>query len=103
MAALPAGGVRARLDRLLGFKIGQGAVRWVLGLGAPILVAVVWALFVTSNGSLAARDPARLVLELAIFGAGVATLAGVGHSRPASVLGIVIVIHLALTFPLDER
>ncbi len=86
-----------------GFKTGHGALRWVLGLGTPILLAVVWTLSVNPNGSLAVRDPPRLVLELAIFGAGVAALTRAGHSCLALVLGIVVFLHLALTFPLDRR
>ncbi len=64
---------------------------------------MVWALFVTPKGSLAVEDPVRLVLELAIFGAGIAALAGLGRSGLAAGFGIVVVIHLGLTFPLDQR
>jgi hypothetical protein len=64
---------------------------------------VVWAVFVTPEGSLAVGDPVRLVLELSIFGAGIAALAGLGRSGVAVAFGIVVVIHLGLTFPLDQR
>lgn len=48
-----------------------------------MLVAVVWALFVNPSGALSVGDPARLVLELGIFGASVAALASVGHPHLA--------------------
>ena len=85
-----------------GFRTG-GVMGWVLGIGAPLLAAVVWALFVTPAGSLAVGDPWRLVLETAIFGAGVAALAAMGRVSLALVLAVVAVLHLALTSPLDQR
>ncbi len=85
-----------------GFAAGSGAVRWVVGLGAPLLVAVVWATFVTPNGALAVEDP-RLLLVVAIFGAGVAAVVGFGGARLALVFGIVGGDHLAFTFLFDQR
>jgi hypothetical protein len=51
-----------------GFKVADGAPRWLLGLGAPLLVAVVWGLFVAPEASLHVDDPLRLLLEVVIFG-----------------------------------
>jgi hypothetical protein len=48
-------------------------------------------------------DPARLVAELAIFGAACAALAAADRPRLAFVFGAVVAVHLALTFPLAQR
>jgi hypothetical protein len=74
-----------------------------VGLGAPLLAAVAWAVFVNPHGSRATEDPVRLALELLIFGSGVAALAASGRPRPALVFGALVAIHLALTFVLDQR
>ena len=57
-------GLRLLLERSVlfalgywGFKTGEGPVRWLLGLGGPLLAAVVWAVFVTPKGSLAGKTP----------------------------------------------
>ncbi len=77
-------------------------MRWPLGLGAPLLAAAVCAGFVTPNGSLAVKAPSAWCSN-SPSSAGIAALAGIGRSGVAASLGIVVVIHLGLTFPLDQR
>jgi hypothetical protein len=48
-----------------GFAEQTGAVQWVLGFGAPLLVAVVWGRFIAPKASHPTRDPLRLLLEVA--------------------------------------
>jgi hypothetical protein len=86
-----------------GFTSRLGAMRWVAGIGLPLLVAVVWAVFVNPEGSQATDDPVRLLLEVAVFGSGVAALAAVGRRRLAVILAALVVLHLVLTFALDQR
>lgn len=48
--------VRARagdggLARQLGFSEQSGAVQWVLGLGAPLVAAVVWGGYIAPNAT----------------------------------------------------
>jgi hypothetical protein len=86
-----------------GFTVADGAARWLLGLGAPLLVAVVWGLFVAPKASLHVDDPLRLLLEVVIFGSAVAALQATGHRTLAIVLGAVVALHLGFTFVLDQR
>jgi hypothetical protein len=95
-------GVLAALG-VWGFTAHAGASRWLFGLGAPLLVAVAWTLVVTPNGSLAVGDPWRLLLELVIFGAGIAALAAIGRGRLALTFAILVFVHLVSTFVLDQR
>ena len=69
-----------------GFTTRVGALRCVTGLCVPVLVAVVWAVFVNPEGSQETDDPVRLLLELAVFGSGVAVSprSGASGSRPSS-------------------
>src|SRR5213592_1081485 len=51
-----------------GFTFG-GLVGWVLGLGLPAIVIAIWGAFVAPRAVRRLADPARLVLELALFAA----------------------------------
>jgi hypothetical protein len=86
-----------------GWWEAHGPLRWVLAVGAPLVVAVVWGRFMAPKSSRRVADPWRLVLELLIFGSAVAALARVGDTIGAIVLGVLVATHLALTFALDQR
>ena len=86
-----------------GFQASGTVVRWVLGLGAPLALAVVWAAFIAPRASHRLEDPVRLPVELAVFGAAVAALAAAGRSSLSGALAIAIGLHLLLTFPLGQR
>jgi hypothetical protein len=86
-----------------GFAEHDGAVQWVLGLGAPLLVAVAWGAFVAPKASHPTTDPVRLLLEVAVFGSGVAALWAADRTTLALVFGAVAVVHLGLTFVLGQR
>jgi uncharacterized protein DUF2568 len=86
-----------------GFAEHDGVLQWLLGLGAPLLAAVVWGAFVAPKASRPTVDPVRLLLELGVFGSGVIAL----FAADAVVLGVVlaglVALHLVLTFALGQR
>jgi hypothetical protein len=86
-----------------GFSGQTGAVQWVLGLGAPLLVAVVWGRYIAPKASHPTTDPLRLLLELAVFAAGVAALLAADRTVLAPVFAGLVLLHLSLTFALDQR
>src|SRR6266540_76197 len=86
-----------------GFAEHDGAVQWLLGLGAPLLVAAVWGAFMAPRASHPTTDPVRLPLEIALFGSGVAALCVAGPTALAIVFGALVLSHLALTFALGQR
>ena len=69
-----------------GFATASGFTQWVLGLGAPALVAVVWGLFVAPKRKVDLPKPARFAIELLVFAA--AAFALVAADQP--LLGIVL-------------
>jgi hypothetical protein len=82
-----------------GFKTGTGPIsKMVLGIGAPLLAAVVWATFVAPGASIQVPGPLRLVLQVVIFGLAIAGLAATGHRTLAWSLGITVVINGALMY-----
>jgi hypothetical protein len=68
-----------------GFATASGVTQWVLGLGAPIAVAVVWGLFVSPKAKVDVPGPVRFGIELLVWTA--AALALVAADQV--VLGIV--------------
>ncbi len=86
-----------------GYRSLDNWLRWVVMLLAPIALAAVWATLVAMKSSSAVTDPWRLLLEIVIFGAGAAALAWVGRTMFTAALTVLAVVHLALTFVLDQR
>jgi Protein of unknown function (DUF2568) len=86
-----------------GFTEFDGAAQWLVGVGAPSLVAVVWGRFVSPRASHPQVDPPRLLLEVAVFGSGAAALLAAGRTALGLVLAGLAVLHLGLTFALGQR
>jgi Protein of unknown function (DUF2568) len=86
-----------------GFSEFGGVVQWLVGLGAPLLVAAVWGAFVAPKASRPVFDPLRLALEVTVFGSGVAGLLAAGSTALAVVFAALVIVHLALTFALGQR
>jgi hypothetical protein len=82
---------------LWGFSVPE---RWpmklVLGIGAPVALIVVWALFGAPRASHPAEGAARVLLEVLWFGCGAAALAAAGRSGWAAAFAGVFVVNAAL-------
>ncbi|MFN8515540.1 MAG: YrdB family protein [Chloroflexia bacterium] len=63
-----------------GFHVGGGTlVKVVLGISAPVLVAVVWGTFMAPKARVRLPRSAALGAEIAIFGLGVLALVAAGQ------------------------
>jgi Protein of unknown function (DUF2568) len=71
-----------------GFRVGDGAGAWLLGIGAPVLAAAIWGAFVAPRARWPVPVPVRLVTELVLFGAAVAALAAAGQPVLAATLAV---------------
>jgi hypothetical protein len=82
-----------------GFHTGQrGLLQWLLGLGAPLLAAAVWGLFVAPKAAIAVPAPVRLAFELAVFAAAAAGLALARQPALAWALGLAYLANKILLF-----
>ena len=82
-----------------GFQTGTGLIGKVgLGIGAPLLAAVIWGTFVAPKALVQVQDPLHLVLEIVIFGVSAAALYAAGHPSLAWALGLIFVINRALMY-----
>jgi hypothetical protein len=83
---------------------GSVAADVVLAIVAPLAAAAVWGAFVAPRAPRRAPDPARLGIELLLFGLGAAALIGAGHTGLGLALGIAGALNAVLvrTGPLAE-
>jgi hypothetical protein len=90
---------------LWGFRTGEGAVRYLLGLGLPLVAACIWGVFaVPDDPSRSGRAPVpvpgvlRLVLELAFFVLGAWALVRAGRQGWGLGLAGITALHYALSY-----
>jgi Protein of unknown function (DUF2568) len=83
-----------------GFETGDGVLGVVLGLGAPLVAAVVWGTFVSPRASVKLPEPLRLAVELLFFAAATIALADAGKSGLAVAYAAVVLAHIVLMYAL---
>jgi hypothetical protein len=82
-----------------GFKTGSGiAAKIGLGIGAPLVIAVVWAIFVSPQAPVHLSLALSLLLQVLIFGLAAAALAAAGYRTLGWVFVAVVVINAALMY-----
>jgi hypothetical protein len=88
-----------------GWTVSEGLTRFLLVVGIPLLLAIVWGTFaVPGDPSRSGRAPIpvpgviRLLLELANFSFGVWALYSIGLPVPGLILGLAVIIHYILSY-----
>jgi hypothetical protein len=87
-----------------GYQAGNGTwTRIALAIGAPLLAAVVWGVFGAPKASRQLHDPALLLLEIIVFGAGALALAAAGQRTLAVALALVTLLNGILMYVWGQR
>ncbi len=74
-----------------GFHAGRGlGGKLALGIGAPLLAALVWGTFVAPRAPVRLPLRRRLIPELVVFGAATAALVAAGHPLLALAFAVVV-------------
>jgi hypothetical protein len=82
-----------------GFKTGSGTLAKIgLGVGAPLVAAVVWAMFVSPQASVQLPGLFVLLLQALVFGSGAAGLVATGHRTLALVFVAIVVVNAILMY-----
>jgi hypothetical protein len=82
-----------------GFQVGEGLLlKVVLGLGAPLLAAVLWGVFGSPRAVRPLPRPWHLLLEVLVFGSAVPALIAAGQPGWALVFGVLFVANLLLLY-----
>lgn len=95
----------AELGMLAAFVVGglalpgPLALRVLVAVAAPLAAATVWGTFLAPRARRPLHDPARLLVEVALFAAAVVALVLAGHALAGTVLGVAAL----LTVPLSHR
>jgi hypothetical protein len=83
-----------------GWKYGNGWMRYVLAIGIPVILAVIWATFnVPGDPSRSGEAPVvtpgsiRLVLELAFFAGAAWALRDLGYIKLSLAFSVVVILH----------
>lgn len=71
-------------------------VKLVLGIGAPVLAAILWARFMAPRSTTRLTGAAYLLLKFILFGAAALGLALAGQTTLAVVFAVVAVINQVL-------
>lgn len=87
-----------------GFKTGgSGGMKFLLGVGVPLLLAVVWGVFRVPNepGPAVVAVPGwlRLLIEWGVFAFAVWGLHAAGQPALARIFGAAVLLNYALMFP----
>ena len=75
---------------------GNQITKVVLGLGSPLLAAVVWGTFVAPKAAIPLSMPLRLLPEALVFGSATAALYGSGHPLLAACFITLAVVNRVL-------
>ena len=88
-----------------GWNHGEGLVRYVLAIGIPAGVAVIWGVFAvpgdpSRSGSTPVVTPGwvRLLLELVVFTAATLALYDIGYVTISLILGITAFLHYVFSY-----
>ncbi|KIL39849.1 hypothetical protein SD70_17455 [Gordoniibacillus kamchatkensis] len=85
-----------------GFHVNAGvAAKIAIGIGAPLVVAIVWGLFLAPKASFSIVPiPARTALKLVVFLLASAALYAAGRSSLAMAMAAAAVVETALVYVL---
>lgn len=75
---------------------GSGFRRWSLTIGAPLIVATFWALFVAPDSTIDSPNAVRVLLQFVVFGSAALALAKLGRRTPAALFSLIVVANAAL-------
>ncbi len=80
-----------------GFTLDAGGpVRWLAGLGLPLLAAVLWGAFASPRAPIQVLA-LTLVVKVAVYGGAVLALLTAGHPRLAIALGVLALLGSVLS------
>jgi hypothetical protein len=82
-----------------GFRTGQGLLAKIgLGIGVPLLAAVVWGLVGAPGSPWQWHDPWHLLLEVVVFGAAAVALFAAGQRTLSVAFVVVFVLNRVLMY-----
>ena len=85
-----------------GWTQHEGILRLLLGLGLPLVAAVLWGTFRVpgdpGDAPVAVTGILRLILEVIVLGSGVWALYASGQTTPALIFAALLLFHYAISY-----
>ena len=82
-----------------GFKTGNETItKNGLGIGTPLVAAVVWGTFVSPQAPVQLPGPLSLILQVLVFASAAAGLVATSHRTLAMVFVVIVVINAVLMY-----
>lgn len=82
-----------------GFSTGQSWLSRVgFGLGAPILVAVIWGIFLSPRAAVPLTNPLKFILEIIVFGGAIGALVAAHQPNWAWAFASLLVLNKFLLY-----
>ena len=82
-----------------GFKIGSVTITKIaLGVGAPLVAAIVWGVFVSPRAPVELPGLVVLLLQVLVFGAAAACLVATGHRTVVVAFGVISLVNAVLIY-----
>ena len=80
-----------------GFQSGQGILmKFVMGIGSPLLIAIIWGVFGSPAAPIPAKGFQRILLEILIFGLATLALYSSGNVTLAIIFAIIVIVNRIL-------
>lgn len=103
-------GLRFLLELALLVSIGYGVFqfsaegwRWIFSLGAVLLVAIIWGIWVAPHSKMRLSDPSRLAIEVLLFVSGVTALWFADQHLPAALFAGAVIVNMTLMLLWSQR
>jgi len=82
-----------------GFKTGSGwLLKILLGIGAPLLIAIIWGMFGAPKAAYPLSGFLLLALEVVVFGSGVTALVATNNYSLAWGFAAIVIVNRILMF-----
>ncbi|MBS4204142.1 YrdB family protein [Bacillus sp. FJAT-49754] len=86
-----------------GFKTGNtGITKGILGIGTPLVIAIIWGLFGSPKATIPLSAPLHLLLEIFVFLIPVVLLFLLGTVGSAWIFGCIVILNRILMYFWDQ-
>ncbi|WP_237690699.1 YrdB family protein [Paenibacillus caui] len=86
-----------------GFHSGKnGIVQALLGIGTPLLAAVIWGTFLSPKAAVSIAPSLQLIMEIVLFGLAAAALYAAGRLGLGAVLVVAYAVNRLLIYVWDQ-
>lgn len=80
-----------------GFSLPDSLLRWLLGLGVPVVVIFIWARYLAPNSKSRLRGVWLIATKLVLFGVATVALVSTGQGLLAALFALLAIINLVLS------